>query len=232
MTGASGQEAVATDTTLDAFASRAERRVTGCSWNSFVAVFIAMLVMGAAAGITLAVIQAGDSSTISFYSKAECGSNSGSDTGGGGGDVPASPGPELPGARWLRRVADRYFCAAVGAPLGEWRGAWLSESCGCPGGRGAPRLGFGGHGPPTATRGGGPWSRRAPRLIGTEPAVTDQASPGGNRGGRYLPNDGPRVALGRTSATQHMHVLGAWGGAPHGLAVPGVTTGPGGPIYI
>ncbi len=51
----------------------------------FVAVFVAMLVIGAAAGIALAVMHSGDSHTISFYSKAERGCNSGSDTGGGSG---------------------------------------------------------------------------------------------------------------------------------------------------
>ena len=79
--GASGQEALATDTTLDAFAFQAERRMTGCNWNSFVAMVVAVSVVGAAAGIALAIMQSGVSNTLSFYSKAECGSNSGGNTG-------------------------------------------------------------------------------------------------------------------------------------------------------
>jgi hypothetical protein len=39
--------------------------------------------------------------------------------------VPASPGPDLPGARWLRRPLSG---AAVGAPLGEWRGGTVQGS--------------------------------------------------------------------------------------------------------
>jgi hypothetical protein len=67
-------------------------------------------------------------------------------------------------------------------------GTGLSESCGWPGGRGAPRLGFGGHGAPTATQGGatavarGVRGRPGPHFNGTGPAVTGRASPDGNRG--------------------------------------------------
>jgi hypothetical protein len=80
--------------------------------------------------------------------------------------VHASPGPELPGARWLRRPC---FGAAVGAPLGEWRG-WTKP--------GSPNraAGWTALAPPgwaswdtgrqLAIQGGDPWSPRAPRLSG------------------------------------------------------------------
>ena len=76
----------------------------------------------------------------------------------------ASPGPELPGARWLRRPC---FGAAVGAPLGEWRG-WTKP------GSPSRAAGWTALAPPgwaswdtgrqLATQGGDPWSPRAPRL--------------------------------------------------------------------
>ncbi len=51
--GASGQKALATDTTLDTFAFQIERLVSGCRGNSFV---VALSVVGATALAAIAVV--------------------------------------------------------------------------------------------------------------------------------------------------------------------------------
>jgi hypothetical protein len=75
---------------------------------------------------------------------------------------------------------------------------------------------------------------RARRYWPGEPWWKPQRAVPGVKVERYLPSDGPRAALGRTSASALrplMRVLGEWGpgGASHGFAMPGVPTGPGGP---
>ena len=62
--------------------------------------------------------------------------------------MPASPGPGLPGARWLRRHLRSGWCPTRGVAGRDVAG--LSESCDGLGGPGAPRLGFVGHGPPAS----------------------------------------------------------------------------------
>ena len=89
----------------------------------------------------------------------------------------ASPGPELPGARWLRRPFLWRSGLAPHSRSGRAGrgGAGLSESCGWPDRAVAPPgwASEGEHGPPTATQleleGGGPWSPRAPRLNRDKP---------------------------------------------------------------
>jgi hypothetical protein len=129
--------------------------------------------------------------------------------------VPASPGPELPGARWLRRPFLWRSGLAPHSRSGRAGrgGAGLSESCGWPDRAVAPPgwASEGEHGPPTATQGGGPWSPRAPRLNINrarrywpgEPWWKPQRAVPGVKVERYLPSDGPRAALGRTSASAH-----------------------------
>ena len=147
------------------------------------------------------------------------------------------PSQSWPGVTWGPLAAPTIFLgAAVGAPLGEWRRRALPGSPSRVAGWAAlapPGWASWDTGRQLATQGGGPWSPRAPRLNGTGPAITGRVGPIGNRGWAR-PGMKPRgtcwIAACGLLWGWAIHpsscLLSAWGDVPHGLAWPGVPTGP------
>ena len=94
--------------------------------------------------------------------------------------------PPLLARGYLGPAGCAAICAAVGAPLGEWRAGTLPGSPSRAAGLAAlapPGWAQWDTGRQLATQGGGPWSPRAPHFNRTGPTVTVGAGPAENRGG-------------------------------------------------
>lgn len=113
--------------------------------------------------------------------------------------------PPLPARGYLGPAGCAAICAAVGAPLGEWRAGTLPGSPSRATGLAAlapPGWAQWDTGRQLATQGGGPWSPRAPHLNRTGPTVTVGAGPAETEAGHargeskwYLSNSSPPATL-------------------------------------